>query len=136
VSLIIRRAQPFDVDALVAIEHASFGSARWMAKDFLKYETWVAETGDEIAGFVVVREVFPGEQEILNLAVATHYQRHGIATALLKQVLEKSGQVFLEVRESNAAALTLYRKLGFVKVGRRPNYYQAPDETAIVMNMK
>ncbi|HEX4749799.1 MAG TPA: ribosomal protein S18-alanine N-acetyltransferase [Bryobacteraceae bacterium] len=135
-SLTIRPARPSDLEALVAVENESFTRPNWVAEDFLKYETWVAESGEQIAGFVVVREVFSGEREILNLAVVGRFQRQGIATALLKQVLAHAERVFLEVRESNAAALTLYRKLGFLEVGRRPKYYHAPDETAIVMHMK
>ncbi len=43
---------------------------------------------------------------------------------------------FLEVRESNTAAQALYRKLGFVEIGRRSKYYDDPEETAIVMQLR
>jgi ribosomal-protein-alanine N-acetyltransferase len=44
--------------------------------------------------------------------------------------------VFLEVRESNQAAIAFYSKHGFAKMGRRPSYYRVPDEAAIVMEKK
>jgi ribosomal-protein-alanine N-acetyltransferase len=78
----------------------------------------------------------PSQREILNVAVAPAFRRQGIATALILHAFRGSGEVFLEVRESNLAAQELYRKLGFLEVGRRYDYYQSPAETAIVMNMK
>ena len=39
----------------------------------------------------------------------------------------------LEVRVSNAPAIALYEKLGFVQVGRRPNYYRSPKEDALIL---
>jgi ribosomal-protein-alanine N-acetyltransferase len=47
----------------------------------------------------------------------------------------RSRHLFLEVRESNEAALKLYRKLGFGEIGRREKYYENPEETAIVMRL-
>lgn len=135
-SLIIRPVHASDVDTLIAIEGESFSQPHWGPEDFLKYETWVAESNQQLAGFLVIRQVYPGEREILNLAVATPYRRQGIATALLRRALSTGGDVYLEVRESNSAAQSLYRKLGFEEIGQRPNYYQSPHETAIVMKMK
>ena len=42
---------------------------------------------------------------------------------------------FLEVRESNDAAINLYKTLGFAATGRRENYYSEPPEAAIVMRV-
>lgn len=138
----IRPAELADIPVLVAIENESFTSPNWRPHDFTKYECYVAEIGRKIAGFLVSRSVFAGdaanppEREILNVAVAHIYRRRGVATALISQELKRGGECFLEVRESNVAAQKLYRKLGFVEVGRRANYYSSPGETAIVMNMK
>lgn len=138
----IRPAIAGDLDALVAIEDQSFSAPNWRREDFLKHECLVVECDSKVAGFIVFREVFAGgaethaEREILNLAVAPEHRGKGLAKALMMQVLSRSGKFFLEVRESNAAARQLYRKLGFIEVARRPNYYQFPNETAIVMNMK
>ncbi len=71
--------------------------------------------------------------EVLNLATDAAYRRQGIASALLHSV--EAEEVFLEVRESNEAARKLYEKLGFLPVGTRPEYYDDPVETAIVMRL-
>jgi [ribosomal protein S18]-alanine N-acetyltransferase len=135
VSITIRLARPEDVRRLEEIERASFADPSWDGAGFLRYPCMVAEIGGSVAGFLVARNI-PPEHEILNVAVAPEYRRQGVATTLLRLQLQKEGTHFLEVRESNVAAQKLYRKLGFVEVGRRPKYYQLPTETAIVMRMK
>jgi ribosomal-protein-alanine N-acetyltransferase len=53
---------------------------------------------------------------------------------LLEHELERGeGSWFLEVRESNVAAIALYEGLGFRRVGQRENYYRDPSESGIVM---
>lgn len=95
-----------------------------------------------MAGFLVSRIVFPenepllAEREILNLAVDPAFRRLGIATELLRGELQFRATHYLEVRESNMEARKLYQKLGFTEIGRRPEYYSFPTETAIVMQMK
>ena len=141
-SVFIRPAEPEDVPRLLEIEHESFAAPRWKAVDFLQNDCLVAEVDDQIAGFLVSRHVYSGdaynsaEREILNVAVAPLFRRLGVATALISEELKGTKEVFLEVRESNVAAQELYRKLGFVEVGRRADYYESPPETAIVMKMK
>ena len=138
----LRTAREEDIPELLAIEAVSFNHPRWSGADFLKYACCVAEAEREIAGFLVHRETFAGdadtrpEREILNIAVAPRFRRQGIAGVLLHQQLASDCTCFLEVRESNVAAQTLYRKFGFVEVGRRKNYYANPPETAIVMRVK
>lgn len=139
---ILRRATRADLAALLEIEDESFSHPNWRAADFLKHRTTVAECGGEIAGFIVVRDIYAGdkntqaEREILNIAVRARLRRQGIARRLLENEVQSGGTYFLEVRESNVVAQTLYRKLGFVEIGRRPKYYSHPSETAIVMKMK
>lgn len=79
-----------------------------------------------------------GEAEIYNVATAPRLRRLGLARALLKGVLEKAAglgleRAVLEVRESNLAALALYRSLGFVPCGRRKAYYDDSGEDALVL---
>jgi ribosomal protein S18 acetylase RimI-like enzyme len=81
------------------------------------------------------------EGEILDVAVPENNRRQGHAYRLLREFLLFAGKrgvldMFLEVRESNAAAIALYGKLGFVASGRRPNYYQQPDEAALLLHLK
>ena len=77
------------------------------------------------------------EGYIDNIAVAADARRHGVASALL-DVFCRFGAVnlaflSLEVRQSNAAAIALYEKHGFQRVGLRPGYYQHPREDAVIM---
>jgi ribosomal-protein-alanine N-acetyltransferase len=138
----LRPAHTGDVALLLEIERESFSDVSWQAETFLHYDCVVAEVDCQIAGFLVSWENFHGgnnalpEREILNLAVAPQFRRMGIATELLAHELRHAASFFLEVRESNAAARALYRKLGFIEVGSRPDYYRGPNETAIVMHLK
>ena len=77
------------------------------------------------------------EGYIDNIAVAADARRHGVASALL-DVFCRFGAVnlaflSLEVRQSTAAAIALYEKHGFQRVGLRPGYYQHPREDAVIM---
>ncbi|MDP3898946.1 MAG: GNAT family N-acetyltransferase [Mesorhizobium sp.] len=93
-----------------------------------------------LAGFVLARLV-AGEGEILTLAVARAHRRAGLGRDLMDAVLrelhaERAAELFLEVDETNAAALALYRRLGFSEVGKRPAYYahgDSPKTGALVM---
>ncbi len=75
---------------------------------------------------------------INNIAVHPDFRRMGIAEAVMRQVLDqirkaKAGLVTLEVRPSNIAARSLYKKLGFEVLGIRENYYHDPPEDALIM---
>ena len=81
------------------------------------------------------------EAEVLDVAVAAKHRRQGNARFLLEEFLRLAQEhgirdVFLEVRESNVPAIALYRRFGFSTSGRRPNYYQRPDEAAILLHLK
>lgn len=140
---VLRPADYDDLADLERIETLSFATPRWRAPNFMVYDCTVAEVDGQVAGFLVFRTVFqgddsiPSEQEILNLAVDPVFRRRGIASALLRSAVRKPGtHFFLEVRESNRAARHLYETFGFKEVGRRPEYYSDPTETAIVMRLK
>lgn len=127
---------------MLTIERQSFAREHWDAESFLAYDCIVIEVEKAVAGFLVSRQTFaggkdaPAEREILNLAVVPAFRRKGVATALLREELAHGGVHFLEVRESNRAGLALYGKIGFVRAGRRADYYRSPVEAAIVMKMK
>lgn len=77
------------------------------------------------------------ELEILNIAVHNSFRRHGIGHLLLAHLLhnacaEKINNIFLEVRVSNTPAIALYESFSFLRVGRRPRYYQDTGEDALV----
>ena len=133
----IRRLEAADLPQVAALQAASPEAAQWNPPDYFAFETWVACDGESVAGFIALRETAPGESEVLNLAVHPASRRRGIARALLARALAgRSGDVYLEVRESNAAAIAFYASSGFVTAGRRPKYYQNPPETGIVMKVQ
>jgi [ribosomal protein S18]-alanine N-acetyltransferase len=80
--------------------------------------------------------------EIHIATVATHpdYRQQGVGKKLLLHALlsaKEEGALtsFLEVRESNIAALEMYRKFGFIESGRRQDYYKDNNEDAILMTL-
>jgi [ribosomal protein S18]-alanine N-acetyltransferase len=87
-------------------------------------------------GFLVARHLIP-EWELENIVVAPAARRKGLGKRLLEVLLTEaretnSSSVFLEVRESNAAARSLYEKAGFELTGRRMSYYTNPAEDAVL----
>ena len=97
----------------------------------------VAVQGDTVAGYIGSQSVM-GEADMMNLAVQPEYRRQGIGEKLVSALIAALAQqnvhsLTLEVRVSNAPATSLYEKLGFVQVGRRPNYYKNPKEDALIL---
>lgn len=91
--------------------------------------------GQETVGFLALQEL--GEEwEVTNLAVKKKYQRQGFASQLLEKLTVKSEPIYLEVRISNLAARSLYKKYGFEEVGQRKQYYHNPTEDAVIMVRK
>lgn len=97
----------------------------------------VALDDDRVVGYVGSQTVL-GEADMMNIAVDPNYRRNGFARHLIQELIlllkEKQTRCLtLEVRASNAAAIALYNQMGFVQVGRRPNYYSAPKEDALIL---
>jgi ribosomal-protein-alanine N-acetyltransferase len=133
-AMTIRPATAADSAAIARIQAASPGASQWMPEGYM---VEVAVEDDHVAGFVVTRAVGPGEFEVLNVAVDALYQRRGVARQLLRHALTaRPGQYWLEVRESHESARKLYETLGFHVAGRRPSYYDNPQEAAIVMRLQ
>jgi ribosomal-protein-alanine N-acetyltransferase len=126
----IRPATPNDLQAIAIMQ----GRSSWQPAAYLEHRCNVAVVDGHVAGFLVTRESAPREREILNLVVDAAYRRQGIARALLRDEIQSfQGVWFLEVRESNAPAIGLYKTSGFEPVGRRSEYYSDPGEAGIVM---
>jgi ribosomal-protein-alanine N-acetyltransferase len=92
-----------------------------------------------IFGFLVAQHLAP-EWELENIVVAPAARRQGLGKRLLDALLAaaretNSTTVFLEVRESNAAARSLYEKAGFEQTGRRKAYYTNPVEDALLYRL-
>ena len=130
------------VPAIAELEKLCF-SDPWSEKS-IAYELnnplalWlVAEVDGRVAGYIGSQTV-PPESDVMNVAVHPDFRRQGIAEALVNGLwsrLEQAGNtsLTLEVRASNFPAIALYEKLGFVQVGRRPNYYRNPKEDARIL---
>jgi len=91
----------------------------------------------EVAGFLVARRL-SSELEILNFAVESEWRCCGIGAKLLGAALQwaqtfLATQAILEVRASNLSALRFYANHKFEVVGRRPRYYTAPVEDALLL---
>ncbi len=94
---------------------------------------YVAVENGKAVGFVGLYAL-TGEADIVRVGVLPQYRNRGIARAVLQKSLEHiDGDVFLDVRESNEAAIALYRSLGFYDTGIRKNYYSEPEENAVLM---
>ncbi len=106
-------------------------------KDYAYY--YVAKQENIILGFIGIWVVVD-ECHIVNLAVKKAFQKQGIASILLKKVLETIKKynlslITLEVRESNLAAQRLYEKFGFKKIALRKNYYSDYQEDGLIMSL-
>ena len=99
--------------------------------------------GRPLTGGFVLSRVAAGEAEILTIGVDPRFARLGLGWRLMRAALREARDqaaeaVFLEVDETNVAAIGLYRKLGFVDVGKRRAYYQGAGGTrtaALVMRL-
>ncbi len=138
----IRPATTADVAAIRALEAQSAGAAHWSEQNYDRLFTGdplhLALVVDEggVQGFLIARRTGT-EWELENIAVALDRRRRGYASALVRSMVEavqeqKGEIIYLEVRESNAAARAVYARHGFVETGRRRLYYQHPDEDAVL----
>ena len=136
----IQSATPSYSEALAAIQAAAFPANEAWGKDAISLQLGLPGAFgliDERGGMLLGR-VVAGEAEVLTLAVIPEARRRGIATALLRaaraEVQARGGSsMFLEVAAANRAARALYRRMGFIEVGRRPRYYA--DQDALVLRL-
>ena len=102
-----------------------------LQNEFSKF--YVAVENGRGVGYVGLYALM-GEADIVRVAVLPEYRQKGIARAVLSKSLESvEGDVFLDVRESNTAAINLYKSLGFYDTGVRKDYYSNPTENAVLM---
>lgn len=137
----IRPISREDATALSALEARCEGAARWGEAAYQEIgesgiRGWAAQGGGRVLGFILVR-VVADEMEILNLAVDASARRRHIGSKLLDHAVGAARavrvrQLYLEVRESNAAARVFYVRAGFDERGRRKNYYSQPVEDALL----
>jgi ribosomal-protein-alanine N-acetyltransferase len=140
--LTIRSLESRDVEAILAIQAACPEIAQWTAWDYDRVARgemagWVAEEDAGVTGFLIARRL-SSELEILKFAVESDSRRCGIGAALLVAALQwaqtfRATHAVLEVRASNLAALHFYERHKFEVAGRRPRYYTAPVEDALLL---
>ena len=134
-----------DIDGLVELEALSFQRpwSRQMLIDELSKvsvsEAFVVRINqDSLVGYCSWR-LIEGELHLNNLAIHPEHRRQGLARLLLMHLAQDATSrgvrsIMLEVRSSNAAALKLYLRMGFKRVGMRPDYYTNPVEDAVLLS--
>jgi ribosomal-protein-alanine N-acetyltransferase len=140
----LRTAVVDDLDAIMAIETASFGLTAWsrsvmereMTSEWGRYVVAVDEAG-AVVGYVGLRAVGV-EGDIQTIAVSAAARGTGLGRRLLAEAQHDARmrgvrELFLEVREDNAPARALYLSEGFEEIGVRPGYYQPEGIDAIAM---
>jgi ribosomal-protein-alanine acetyltransferase len=159
---LIRLATSADVPSIIHLERACVSAAHWTEQQYRQtFDSTRAErlvlvagtpfdsatdrvmvpgAGANILGFLVALHLAP-EWALENIVVAPSSRRQGLGKQLLQALLAiaretNSESVFLEVRESNAAARSLYEKAGFELTGRRKSYYKGPSEDAVLYRLK
>jgi len=143
---LIRRLSEHDLDRIMEIELAVYPYpwTRGIFADCLRvgYDCWGLQLGSMLAGYSIQSHAV-GESHLLNLCVASEYQKMGFGKILLDHVIRLARRqdcfcIFLEVRPSNHAGISLYRKNGFEVVAERPDYYRSDQgkENAIIMRLE
>ncbi|MET0726188.1 MAG: ribosomal protein S18-alanine N-acetyltransferase [Leifsonia sp.] len=146
----LRRAHPYDLEAIMAIETATFTTDAWspgaMLSDIESPHTYylVAFPTDEpenivgYAGLLAPRGGTDGD--IQTIAVLDSVRGRGLGRVLMLTLIDECrrrgvGEVFLEVRADNPVAQGLYRSLGFTEIAVRQHYYQPDGVDAVVMRL-
>lgn len=134
-------AEPRDIDRIAQLHAIGFARG-WNSEEVsglmaqpetnLLVARTVGAPDKPVAGFNLFRQSGP-EAEILSIAVDPRARRQGVADNLMRAAIrilqaDRVAELFLEVDETNTAAVALYRQLGFVTVGERQGYYSA-DKT-------
>ncbi|HEX9079995.1 MAG TPA: ribosomal protein S18-alanine N-acetyltransferase [Desulfuromonadaceae bacterium] len=139
--IFIRSMRESDLDAVLAIEEASF-PLPWRRDHFL-HELGaphafplVAEADGALVGYLCLMSLFE-EAQILDVAVDPQQRGKGVARMLMEHafaVAREQGAEFmaLEVRASNVPAIALYERLGFARTGTRRGYYEGKEDAVLM----
>lgn len=143
----VRRMREEDLPAVRAIEIMSFSNP-WSDSTFrgeiqntsVSFPLVVVRRpGEEVVAYIVFWQI-RDDVQVNNVAVHPECRGLGLGEAVMRFAIAKvraagAGFMTLEVRKSNAPAVSLYRKLGFEVLGDRKHYYTKPDEDAYVMGL-
>lgn len=139
----VRLAEEGDVHEVAELDKLCFAMP-WSEESFRQEFTEneralyiVAEIGGRIVGYAGMWVILD-EGHITNVCVHPDYRKRHIGEGILRVLIAAGAQVgvertTLEVRKSNAPAIALYEKLGFVQEGVRKGYYENNNEDAIIM---
>jgi len=144
--MILRDMTEADLDGVLCIEREVHAHP-WTLGNFSdalrsKYLCKVYESDEGMLGYAVLM-LAVDEAELLDIAIGAQHQRQGWGRNLLEEMMALARRhdmrrMVLEVRASNAAAIGLYRRVGFADIGLRRDYYPAEHgrEDAILMGRK
>ncbi|MBR5116374.1 MAG: tRNA (adenosine(37)-N6)-threonylcarbamoyltransferase complex dimerization subunit type 1 TsaB [Lachnospiraceae bacterium] len=141
--VVIRRMTAEEVPGEAVRETACLGREAWSERQLLDVVArrdcvyLVAETDGHVIGHAGVRCVC-GTGEVTNVCVDKDRRRQGVGGMLIRELILRGAGIgidayTLEVRASNAAALKLYEKSGFVREGVRPGFYEDPADDAVIL---
>ncbi|HOH97043.1 MAG TPA: ribosomal protein S18-alanine N-acetyltransferase [Candidatus Cloacimonadota bacterium] len=136
---ILRKLSLGDMPEIVRIESRAFTDP-WPAEAFTglsEESSWILELGGILIGYILYHFIID-EAVILNFAIDPDYTGRGNGAYLLNNSMNELAakgcrKFFLDVRMSNAQAISLYHKSGFTELGIRKGYYKSPPEDALVM---
>ncbi|MFS0712866.1 ribosomal protein S18-alanine N-acetyltransferase [Microbacterium sp. 2P01SA-2] len=143
----LRAATGDDLDAIMALEEASFPTDAWsrsaMSAELASpHGRYLVDVEDgRVVGYGGVRAVSgAADADIQTLALDPSHRGTGRGRALLRALTAEARargarELFLEVRDDNPVAQNLYASEGFVEIARRPRYYQPDDVDAIIMQL-
>jgi ribosomal-protein-alanine N-acetyltransferase len=142
-NLEIRQLLPSDTEYLKACAELS---AQCLPEEAWSFTSFLSETEKNFGYVLVILEnqavkgfltasCILDSADLTTIAVSPECRKKGFAGKLLEALFQKIGsaEIFLEVRESNLPARNFYEKYAFHQVGIRKNFYQNPDENAILM---
>jgi ribosomal-protein-alanine N-acetyltransferase len=129
-----------DLPQVIAIERRAFPTPWSLAMFVLELAKpsgvcLAALEDGKLAGYLICSR-YDQVWHLMNIAVDPPMRRRGIARAMLEGMIERAGpqeQYTLEVRTSNAGAISLYERFGFKAAGTRPRYYRDTGEDALIM---
>jgi len=152
--IIIEAMKKEDLPQVLAIERASFQMP--FSEDIFKKELELSvahlyiarcqnglkDDADRHKGIVGYIDFWMIEAEVYIITIAVHpdWRNQKIGASLIKCMIHKAQRangkhIFLDVRPSNASALSLYKRFGFEETGRRKKYYQNNDEDALILKL-
>ena len=143
-SLRIRPASPADLQGICLIEDNSFSDPypRHLLNRLIDESGNTFLVAEEAPGNLIgycVSSIEGRLAHLISIAVLTKVRRKGVATALLRNLIEYLGgqgvdELWLEVKEGNREAIRLYGKFGFASMMILENYY-SDGSSALRMRM-